>query len=1414
LPDAAGVAHRGSGAGRAGAQRGRRGAADRIELDGRGADAPAGYNLYRATSETGTFGRLNSSIIPGGTRTFTDLNVTMGQPYFYRLTLVRTDDSESPPSATVSGLPLDTVPPVLVHVPVAAADPGVALPFSADITDNVEVTGALLHFRTVGGQATFQSKALAKTTGNRWVTSLEESQVAVPGLEYYLTATDGSTIAYAGRPEQPYVVVVTERPRVTAIAPAESGIAGGTSVTITGGNFRAGTKVFIGAGVATEVVVVNATQITCKVPAGLPSRVAVTVQGLGGESDTLPNAFTYVDTGASLSLPTLAPYAADVIRVPVGLRGVRGLVAADISLTFSADVLGFRSATVGTLAGGWSLQAGAAVAGQVKLSLAGATTAGEGTLVVVEFEVVGRAGQASPLRITEARLNDGAIITSLADGSVTVAKSVPVITWATPAAVTYGTALSATQLNATASVSGNFSYSPALATVLGAGEHTLTATFTPADAVNYAGTTASVVLAVSKRPLTVGLQGAVTKVYDGTAAATLAAGNYQVTGAFGTEAVTITKTSGVYDAAGVGTGKTVTVALAAGDFAAGTGTTLGNYQLPPSAAGAVGTVTKAALTARAEDKTKVQGAANPVLTIAYTGFVNGETKAVITEPTIATTATTDSAVGTYAITLTGGEVANYVLTKQNGTLTVTAKSVPVITWTTPAAVTYGAALSETQLNATASVAGSFSYSPALGTVLGAGEHTLTATFTPTDTVNYVGTTASVALTVNKRPLTVGLQGAVTKVYDGTAAATLAAGNYQVTGAFGTETVTIAKTSGVYDAAGAGTGKTVTVALAAGDFAAGTGTTLGNYQLPPSATGAIGSVTKAALTARAQDKTKVQGAANPVLTIAYEGFVNGETKAVITEPTIATTATADSAVGTYAITLTGGEATNYALTKQNGTLTVTAKSVPVITWGNPAAITYGTTLSATQLNATTNVAGSFNYSPALGTVLAAGEHTLTATFTPTDTVNYAGTTASVVLTVSKRPLTVGLQGAVTKVYDGTAVATLAAGNYQLMGAFGTEAVTITKTSGVYDAAGVGAAKTVTVALAVGDFAAGTGTTLGNYQLPPSATGAIGSVTKAALTAKAEDKTKVQGAANPLLTIAYTGFVNGETKAVITEPTIATAATTDSAVGTYAITLTGGEAANYTLAKQSGTLTVTAGAPTLSATHSYAGAGYIPGSTVTVTNTFTYSGAPTGIRWEVPLPTGWTLVSFGGTTGGLVPAVGTGTLLEFGWAPSPVSPATFTYSLKAPSSGQQPLSIAAIATLTWSGEAVRVLAQPDPLVINAAPLHSADTDGNGRINLTELTRAIELYNTRNGTTRTGCYAIATTATEDGFAPDPTRTTSAIVSFTRYHSGDTNRDGRMNLTELTRVIELYNYRSGTTRTGQYKVQAGTEDGFAAGP
>ena len=92
-------------------------------------------------------------------------------------------------------------------------------------------------------------------------------------------------------------------------------------------------------------------------------------------------------------------------------------------------------------------------------------------------------------------------------------------------------------------------------------------------------------------------------------------------------------------------------------------------------------------------------------------------------------------------------------------------------------------------------------------------------------------------------------------------------------------------------------------------------------------------------------------------------------------------------------------------------------------------------------------------------------------------------------------------------------------------------------------------------------------------------------------------------------------------------------------------------------------------------------------------------------------------------------------------------------------------------------------------------------------------IELYNTRIGTARTGCYKIES-GSEDGFTPESTRTASAVVTLANWHSADSNRDGKIGLLELTRVIELYNYRSGSIRTGAYHLEVGTEDGFALGP
>src|SRR5881409_1868566 len=99
------------------------------------------------------------------------------------------------------------------------------------------------------------------------------------------------------------------------------------------------------------------------------------------------------------------------------------------------------------------------------------------------------------------------------------------------------------------------------------------------------------------------------------------------------------------------------------------------------------------------------------------------------------------------------------------------------------------------------------------------------------------------------------------------------------------------------------------------------------------------------------------------------------------------------------------AANYAVATSTVTIDV-AKATPAITWATPAAITYGTALSGTQLNAITQplVAGTFTYTvggtAAGGQILAAGPHTITATFTPADTANYSAATATVTITVTQ------------------------------------------------------------------------------------------------------------------------------------------------------------------------------------------------------------------------------------------------------------------------------------------------------------------------------------------------------------------------------------------------------------------------------
>ncbi len=96
---------------------------------------------------------------------------------------------------------------------------------------------------------------------------------------------------------------------------------------------------------------------------------------------------------------------------------------------------------------------------------------------------------------------------TFASGSLAVLPSaprLPVITWASPAQIVYGTPLGAGQLNAAASAPGTFQYSPPAGTVVAAGDaRVLSVVFAPSDPQAYLPATATVTISVKKAPLAI-----------------------------------------------------------------------------------------------------------------------------------------------------------------------------------------------------------------------------------------------------------------------------------------------------------------------------------------------------------------------------------------------------------------------------------------------------------------------------------------------------------------------------------------------------------------------------------------------------------------------------------------------------------------------------------------------------------------------------------------------------------------------------------------------------------------------------------------------------------------------------------------------------------------------------------------------
>ncbi|MDO8726227.1 MAG: hypothetical protein Q7J35_09190 [Candidatus Methanoperedens sp.] len=274
-------------------------------------------------------------------------------------------------------------------------------------------------------------------------------------------------------------------------------------------------------------------------------------------------------------------------------------------------------------------------------------------------------------------------------------------------------------------------------------------------------------------------------------------------------------------------------------------------------------------------------------------------------------AATQTNVGTYAVTadfvptdttnynsLTGLSAGNFVINK----------ATPLITWDNPADITYGTALSGTQLNAVeaSSIAGTFVYTPASGTVLivGAGQ-TLSVVFTPTDTTNYNSASKDVIINVNNK---------ITPVITWSNPADITYG-----------------------------------------------TALSGTQL------------------NALEASSIPG------TFAYT-------------PASGTVLSA-GATQTLHVDFTPTDTVNYNSASADVTINV-LQATPIITWANPADITSGTALSATQLNALASVPGGFVYTPAAGFVLGAGAgQTLHVDFTPTDSTNYTIASADVTINVT-------------------------------------------------------------------------------------------------------------------------------------------------------------------------------------------------------------------------------------------------------------------------------------------------------------------------------------------------------------------------------------------------------------------------------
>ena len=351
--------------------------------------------------------------------------------------------------------------------------------------------------------------------------------------------------------------------------------------------------------------------------------------------------------------------------------------------------------------------------------------AGDGQILSTTF---------TPNELREFRVTEASV-------SIDVGKADPIIDWSKPADIVYLTPLSAVQLDAVEQngLPGSFAYDPAAGSILDAGtDQALSVLFTPADSDNYNSVSAGVLIDVLKATPTISWSNPADIPYGTTLSATQLnatadgnlPGNFDYSPAVGT----------LLD---VGEDQTLNVVF--------TPTDDDNYN--SVAASVVIDVVKAdPVLSWAEPSDIVYGTplSSTQLNATVSGGVSGDF--VYTPDTGAILATGADQVLSVEFTPTGADAARYNQASKDTQITVV-KADPSITWGDPAAIPHGTLLSGIQLNATADVAGVFSYSPDLGAQLGVGNgQTLNVIFTPDDdNYNTVGDSAAIDVLANQAP---------------------------------------------------------------------------------------------------------------------------------------------------------------------------------------------------------------------------------------------------------------------------------------------------------------------------------------------------------------------------------------------------------------------------------------------------------------------------------------------------------------------------------------------------------------------------------------------------------------------------------------------------------------------------------------